>query len=207
MKVRMFFGALILVGATAVVTQVVSQDGEGSAAQQKAEQEMMAKWMEFMTPGEPHQYLMQSVGDWTSVSEMWMVPGQPSMPTTGRGTIKSIMDGRYVVEEVDGEGMGMQWQGMGVRGYDNLKKKFIAVWLDSMGTGVMVMEGRQSGGVINYRGMGPDVMTGEYVPMRFVEKMIDKDNYEFEMFGPGPDGKEFRTMRMHYTRVSMKKTK
>ena len=200
MILRQFFVALVLIGTTAVVTQVVSQDGGKSA-----EEEMMQKWMEFMTPGAPHQEILNTAGSWSSVSEFWTAPGTPAQKGAGSSTITPIMDGRYVVENNDATAMGMPYQGLGIRGYDNLKKKYVAIWADSMSTGILMMEGTEiSPGHINYRGTSPDVMSGEYVPVRFVEKKIDNDNFHFEMYAPGPDGAEFLTMRMHYTRSGAK---
>ena len=38
----------------------------------------------------------------------------------------------------DGKMKDMQFKGMGVEGYDNVKKKFVASWIDNMGTGIHV---------------------------------------------------------------------
>jgi hypothetical protein len=37
--------------------------------------------------------------------------------------------------------------------------------------------------------------------MRFVEKFVDADRWTVEMFMPGPDGKEFKSMEIVYTRA------
>ena len=41
----------------------------------------------------------------------------------------------------DGKMKDMQFKGMGIEGYDNVKKKFVGSWIDNMGTGIMMSEG------------------------------------------------------------------
>jgi len=36
----------------------------------------------------------------------------------------------------DGKMKDMMFKGMGMEGYDNVKKKFVASWIDNMGTGI-----------------------------------------------------------------------
>ena len=40
----------------------------------------------------------------------------------------------------DGKLKDMQFKGMGIEGYDNVKKKFVASWVDNMSTGVPVLQ-------------------------------------------------------------------
>ena len=191
MKLRLFCSALVLVGATAVVTEVVSQD----------EQEMMKRWMEFMTPGSEHQWMQSKAGDWTMKGQHWQAPGMEAVTFEGSSKFTVAMDGRYFNEHVKGVTMGMPFEGVSTSGYDNMKKKFFTTWIDNMGTGIMVMEGHRFGNAIRYSGTGPDPMLGDYVPMRLVETMVDENTRTLEMFGPGPDGKEFMTMKQTYKRA------
>ncbi len=41
----------------------------------------------------------------------------------------------------DGKMMEMPFHGIGTEGYDNVRKKFMASWIDNMGTGILLMEG------------------------------------------------------------------
>ena len=74
-------------------------------------------------------------------------------------------------------------------GYDNNLKRYDSMWIDSMGTGMMVTHSKTD---------SPAELTGEfYCPMvqkevtaRLVNKNVSNDEHVFEMYSPGPDGKE-----------------
>jgi hypothetical protein len=199
-KARTLLGAFALVALTALVTYSVAQDPKMDPKME----EMMQKMMELGTPGAEHQKMATKAGKWDLELLAWE-PGK-SEPSKSKGTseIKSIMDGRYLVEHVDSSfdmgGMQMPFQGMGILGYDNFKKKYVSTWLDSMSTAIMTMEGTMSGKTCTMEGMGVCCYSNQLEKMRFVSTDIDKDNFKFEMFGPGPDGKETKGLEIHYKR-------
>lgn len=178
----------------AIVTQAAMQDG--------GEAEQMQKYVEYMTPGKEHQEMAKAAGTWDVKSSFWMDPAGPPMTSTAVSTMKTELGGRYLVERLEGTMMGMPFSGMGTFGYDNCTKKYWGTWVDNMGTGLTHMSGTMEGNVVEYHGMMPDPMVGKLVPVRFVETMIDDDHFTLEMFGKGPDGKEFRGMKLEYSRRS-----
>lgn len=113
------------------------------------------------------------------------------------------MDGRYVEDTTESEFMGQPFHGKGLVGYDNLKKKYVSTWIDNAGTGVMTGEGTYDASrkTWNYTSESPDVMTGKYIKTRAVEKIVDNDHWTMQMYQPGPDGREFVGLEIHYTRV------
>lgn len=198
---RILVTALLLVAATALVTtQVVSQEG-GGQGMSADEMEMMKKWQAFATPGKAHEHLARKAGDWDLRVTMWQSPGAPPVESTSHSEMKTIMGGRYLVDHTRGSFMGMSFEGMGLSGYDNLKKKYVTLWIDNMGTGLMVSEGSMEGQVCTYVGEGPDVMSGTYKKWRTVETFIDDDTWKTQMYGPGPDDKEFKMMEITYRRA------
>src|SRR5258707_1508145 len=83
----------------------------------------------------------------------------------------------------DGKMMEMEFKGMAVEGYDNVKKKFVSSWIDNMGTGIMNSEGTydEASKTLTY--------TAEYEPMpgmktkvRQTLKLADKDHRMMEFF-------------------------
>ena len=169
--------------------------------QQMPPEQMMAEWMKVNTPGKEHETLKKLAGTWKCEVTMSMMPGAPTQ--TSRGTNKSemILADRYLKSDFQGEMMGMPFKGVGLMGHDNIKKKFVSLWVDEMTTGLMTSEGTAdaSGKVITFTGECPEV-TGETKPFRHVFTIESDDKHTFEAYAPGPDGKEFKMMTIVYTR-------
>ena len=133
---------------------------------------------------------------------MWMVPGAPPQVSDGTSEMRMIMGGRFLEDVTTSTYNGMPFEGRGISGYDNLKKKFVYVWIDNTGTGIMVGKGTYDPKTRSfvYFTEGPDLMTGKMKTYRGVETMIDADNWKSEMFEKRPDGKEFKSMEAVYKR-------
>src|SRR5215469_9189724 len=115
-------------------------------------QEMMKQMMEMGKLNENHKLLADMDGSWNYAIKMWMNPDPNAKPQESKGTAtrKSVMGGRYVEMDVTGKMQmpdetgkmkDMQFKGMGVEGYDNVKQKFVASWIDNMGTGIQFSDG------------------------------------------------------------------
>ncbi len=99
-------------------------------------QARMEAYQKLATPGEPHKLLMSQAGSWTTKTKSWMEPNKPPMESTGACEDKVLLDGRFLQQECTGEMMGQPYYGIGTHGYDNLTKKYVTTWMDSMGTGI-----------------------------------------------------------------------
>jgi hypothetical protein len=142
-------------------------------------------------------------GKWDLKVKMWMQPGAPPMESPATSEAKVIMDGRYVFDKVEGSFNGMPFEGMGTTAYDNGLKKFVSTWIDNMGTGIMFAEGAYDAEkkAWNYTAKSTDPMTSKSITTRSVERIVDENSWVMEMYGPGPDGKEFQMMEITYTRT------
>ncbi|MGH7889196.1 MAG: DUF1579 domain-containing protein [Thermodesulfobacteriota bacterium] len=162
---------------------------------------MMEKWKQFATPNENHQVLGALVGDWGYTIKWWMSPdGEPEI-SKGTSEIEWIMGGRYIQHEVEGTSMGQPFEGMGVVGYDNEKKQYQSTWIDNMGTGIMTASGSYDAKTKTLSDQGTFSCPAEgQKSFRAVTKIIDQDNFTYEWYMPGPDGKEFRAMEIVYAR-------
>ena len=178
------------------------------AAQEVDEQEMaamMERWQEFMTPGEHHELLAKKAGSWDMQVKMFgLTPDMPAQESTGKSQAKMIMDGRYLMDHIDGSFQGMPFKGMGISGFDNQSKKFRSIWIDNMGTSFMVAEGTFDAetSTWHYTATTPDPMTGETVEVRSTEQLVNDDKWIMTTFRPGPDGKEMKQMEIVYTRAA-----
>lgn len=188
--------ALVTLGCASASTEPA---GEPSAEDRAAEQ---AAWMEYMTPGEAHARMARHAGEWEAAGRMYEDPAAPPMEMKGRATLKMILGGRYELQEYHGDFMGMPFEGMSITGYDNAVGKYVSSWIDSMGTGVMHMEGTaDADGVITLAGTMVDPMKKAACPVRMVMKDGGPDSFSFEMWGNDRATGEMRKMmEMAYTR-------
>lgn len=162
---------------------------------------MMEKYKEYSTPNENHKILEAFVGDWDYTVKFWMTPGSEPEVSNGTSTIKSIMGGRFIKQKTEGTSMGQPFEGMGIMGYDNEKKKYEAVWIDNMGTGMAKDSGTYDPTTKTFteEGTFSCPMEGEKT-YRSVTKILGKDSFTYEWYMNGPDDKEFRAMEIIYTR-------
>lgn len=162
----------------------------------------MKAWQEYSTPSDIHKMIASWDGAWTAESTQWMDPKAPPVKGKADATNKMIMDGRYQETTYKGEFMGMPFNGKGTLAYDNARKVFNSTWIDNMGTGIMFMEGTwdEATKTINFKGTSTDPMTKTAINMRETFTIVDANTQKMEMFMPGMDGKEFKSMEIVFTR-------
>jgi hypothetical protein len=197
-------GAVLLATLTASAATLAVQDKPKPISASAGDDPMMAKWMEYATPGEAHKALEPNIGKWTLKVKHAMQPGDPlGEASDATSEVVWIMDGRYTQEEVTGSFMDQPFKGMGLMGYDNFKKKYVSTWCDNMGTGIMTAEGTYDAAskTFTYTGECPDMMTGKLTKSRSTQKWTDKDHWTMQAFKAGPDGKEALIMEIVGTRA------
>ncbi len=198
---RIWLASLLLLPLGAAVAY--SQEKKAAQASSPSDDPLMMKMKEFGTPGPAHKVLDALVGKWSIKFKFTPAPGAPPMESVGTSEAKWIMDGRYVEETTEGTFGGEPLHGRGLTGYDNMKKRYVSTWIDNMGTGIMLSEGVHDAAskIFSWTGDSPDVLAGKYVKARMVSKMVDADHFIWQMFTPGPDGKEFMSGEGQYTRA------
>ncbi len=166
------------------------------------ERAVMEKYMKAALPGPEHEKMAKMAGKWKLAVTMWMAPGAPPQKSDATAEFKPILGGRYLQQEVRGNMNGQPFEGMGVEGYDNVTKERFGTWVDSMSTGAMVMKGKCAAGAkkCTLKGKVSDAIAGKEVPVSETVTVNDDNSFTFEMQGPGPDGKMFKTVEILYTR-------
>lgn len=150
-----------------------------------------------------HAEMAKRVGNWTTTNKMWMDPKAPPMESKGSETCKMILGGRVCQAEYRGDMMGQPFNGLGMSGYDKVKKQYWMTWMDDMGTTVSTAWGTASadGKTISMMGKMDDPMTGKMgKDVKYVMKSVDNDHYVFEMWDEVGTAMEFKVMEMAYTR-------
>src|SRR3546814_6637304 len=103
---------------------------------------MMAAWQKAATPGPQHAQLAEHfAGTWDTKQTMWMDPSAPPMVETGKSVDTVVLGGRQIRTQFSSRFMGQPVNGIGFMGYDNVRGKYVASWVDEMSTGLMTSEG------------------------------------------------------------------
>jgi hypothetical protein len=165
-------------------------------AEQKA---MMEAYTKAGAPGAQHAAMAKMAGTYDLEVTSWDAPGAPPRKSGGTATRSMALDGRVMVESLQSDMNGQPFTGHGMQGYDNVSGRYWGTWNDSMSTGVMVSDGEcDDQGACKFTGSWNDPVTKGKVNARMTTRWTDANTEVFEMFGPGPDGKEFKMMEITY---------
>jgi Protein of unknown function (DUF1579) len=219
MRTSAFF--TILFAMAAFASSSLAQDQAASPASSPTvatspvavpnEADMMKQMMDLSKLNENHKLLASLDGSWNYTIKFWMNPDPNAKPEESKGSAvrKSIMDGRYVVMDVtgkmqmpgpDGKMKDVTFKGMGLEGYDNVKKKFVESWVDNMGTGIESAEGTYDPGTKTFTYTAEiEPMPGMKQQVRELVKIADKDHMSLEWYD-SQGGQEKKTMEINYTR-------
>ncbi|HEX4875208.1 MAG TPA: DUF1579 domain-containing protein [Chitinophagaceae bacterium] len=162
-----------------------------------AQAEMMKAWQDFATPGPEHAWMNAHAGTWVCDSvAQWMDPAQPPTYSKATDVVSVAMNGLYQMSDFSSNMMGMEMKGLGIMGYDKMKKKFVLSWIDNLGSGIVRMEGNydEASKTLTMTGKQSDPGMKKETDMRQVMKFYDDDSYTMTMYGTGQDGKEAKFM-------------
>lgn len=190
-----------LAGLCVVLTVSVAMAKDTKHEKQMDPQAMMEMYQKLATPGEPHKLFASLAGSWTTTTKEWMEPGKPPTESTGTADMKMLLDGRFLYQEFNSQMMGQPFSGIGIDGYDNLRKRYVTTWMDTMGTGFFTMEGTASadGKTITLKGQHAEPGGGQ-MTHRAVWKIVDSNTQTFDMYGTHQGGKEMKMLEIAYTR-------
>ena len=150
---------------------------------------------DFPKPGPEHERLKKIEGKWDAVMD---AGGQKSK---GAATYKSICGGMWLESDFEGDFGGLKFQGHGLDGYDQSKKKYVGVWVDSMQSAPMTFEGdydpKAKLMVMTGESVGPD---GKPQKFKNTTETKDDDHFTFKMYMLLPDDKEQLAFTIEYTR-------
>ncbi|MGH7231652.1 MAG: DUF1579 domain-containing protein [Nitrospiraceae bacterium] len=192
---------LAVTGLCVALTVSVAMAKDKKSEKQVDMQAVMEAYTKLATPGEPHKQFASLAGSWTTKTKEWMEPGKPPTESTGSVEMRMVLGGRFLQQEFTGDMMGQPYSGMGISAYDNLLKRYVSTWIDTMGTGVFVMEGTASpdGKTITLKGQHAE-LDGGHMTHRAVWKIVDGNTQTFDMYGTHQGGKEMKMMEITYTR-------
>lgn len=91
----------------------------------------------------PHHQLGKLCGSWEGTSRTWFEKDLLADESPVKGTITSILDGRFLLHQYQSSLQGNPLEGLAIIGYSFPYERYQTAWVDSfhMGTGIMFSEG------------------------------------------------------------------
>lgn len=189
------------------MTVAQAEPEKPAPAADPAQAAAMAKMKEASSPNENHKVFEPLVGKWTYTLQWWMNPEAPAQSMRGNTENSLLYGGRFLKQKVKGDPMAEgepAFEGLLLMGYDNVRKEYQSVWLDNMMTGLMTGKGGYDAATktLTQEGAFACPMTGETErSFRSAWKSVDTDHNVYESYSKTPEGKEFKSMEILYTRA------
>ena len=145
-------------------------------------------------------------GDWYYTAAFWAVPGAEPQRTKGTITNEMILDSRFLSSTFLGSwnigGYDVPVKGQGLIGYDNGKKSFTSVWVDTMTTGVMIGAGNydKKANAIKETGRFTNPLNGAEERFRSELQFTGAEEYKRTIFAIDKSGKESKLMEFDYSK-------
>lgn len=150
-------------------------------------------------PGPMHEWMKGLEGTWqTEIKAFW--PGAPEGVQLGVTKRKLELGGRYLMTEYDGRWEGKFFRGLGSMGYNNVENRFEQTWMDTMGTGTMMVTGTadKDGKVLTLTG-DFTMPGGMKAKSRQVFTIVSPTRHT-EIFYHTVDNNEMKVMEITYTK-------
>lgn len=165
----------------------------------------MQKMMELTSPGKHHKVLDKMAGEWTYTMSYKMSADAPEQITKGTSSNQWIMGGRYMQQQVEGPvdmgGQTMQFNGMGLMGYNNMKKVYENLWIDNMNTAMMTSTATYNpqSKILTEQGTFSCPMKGENVKFKGTLQFMGDNTMLYTMYDE-TGAKPYKSMEIKYTR-------
>lgn len=199
---------LILSLSLLMVSTLIWAQTENTAASapkmSDEEAAMMKAYDDYARPGTEHAMMAKDDGWWSEEITMWMAPGAPPTKNSAKAHNIMILGGRYQQSTHTGTFNNMPFEGISTLAFDNAKKMYISTWIDNMGTGIMVMEGKPAakGEVMHMHGKQVDPVSGKEIDVREELTFNEDGSQKMKMFLTPVNGKEYQTMEIVLRRMT-----
>ena len=149
-----------------------------------------------------HLQLSKMVGIWKGTTKTWFDPAKLEDESPITGTMRSILDGRFIMHEYQSSFGDKPITGMAIYGYNLDLQKFQCAWIDSFhnGSAIMFSEGKKGDAQINILG-GYTYITPEeeqHWGWRTQIEMANDTEMVITAFNISPQGEETKATETVY---------
>ena len=154
----------------------------------------------------PHYQLSRLAGEWEGTSRVWFDPAKVEDESPISGTMRLILDGRYILHEYTSSFKEKPLTGLAIYAYHLDLKRFQCAWVDSFHTGAAIIfsEGQKGQEHMNVLGSYAYVTPEEeqYWGWRTEIELVSDDEVVMTAYNVSPQGEETKATEIVYKRVS-----
>lgn len=198
MKLNPISWGLMVALVGGAMSSAVAQ--EKKKAEQPDQKQIQKMFEEFAKPGKEHKNFKRLVGRWScAVTSYYPDPSKPQK-TKGNAVFRLLLGGRYMQQNFRGMMDGKRFQGIGVSGFDNAKKKYVGTWIDNSSTSIMHSEGTYDPKTQTMTEVGTSSSPIGPMKMKMVTKYESNDKFHFTMYMLAGQGEQ-KIMEIDYSRI------
>jgi hypothetical protein len=132
------------------------------------------------------------VGRWEGRTRTWFKPDELTDESPTRGSIRPILDGRFVLYEYKGTLLGEPMIGMAIYGYNPQQRRFEGMWIDTVHTDRFMLfnlgHSRGNGFAVSGRWFAGEEEWGWRTEFEFA----DPDHLIITMYNVTPAGEAYK---------------
>ena len=165
---------------------------------------MSQKFEQSKTSG-AHFQLSKMVGEWKGTTKTWFDPAKLEDESPINGTMRFILDDRFIIHEYHSRFGDKPITGMAIYGYNLDLQKFQCSWIDTFhnGSAIMFSQGNKGDAHINVLGSYAYITAEveQHWGWRTHIEMVSDVEMVITAFNISPDGQETKATETNYRKV------